>query len=63
METRKKGAKRILLIAVILMLVSMLQASLLQSNGGKVAVKDIRFETTTGFQMSGLLFVPEGVSS
>lgn len=63
MEQQKKKAQKWIAIAVVLMLISMIGASLVQTSGGKVTVKDIRFETTSGYRMSGLLFVPEGVSA
>ncbi len=46
-------------IALILCLVSMLGASFVQTNGGKIEVKDMRWETGSGKYMSALLFVPE----
>lgn len=55
--------KRIALFtSIALMLISMIGASVIQTSGGKVTVKDLRWETTSGYLMSGLLFVPEGVS-
>ena len=63
MENAKKKAKVWLCIALVLMLVSMVAASIVQTSGGKVTVKDLRWETTAGIQMSGLLFVPDGVSA
>ena len=63
MEQTKKKAKVWLCIALALMLLSMVVASTVQTSGGKVKVKDLRWETTVGIQMSGLLFVPEGVSA
>lgn len=63
MEKVKKTAKRWLCIALILMLVSMIGASLVQTNFGTVTVKDLRWENTMGYQQSGLLFVPDGVSA
>lgn len=63
MEKRKKSAKRFVVIAIILMLISMVGASLVQTSGGSVTIKDLRFETTSGYHMSGLLFVPKGVSA
>jgi len=63
MEQKKKSAKRFLVIAIAIMLVSMIGASLVQTSGGRVTIKDIRFETSTGYQMSGLLLVPKGVSA
>lgn len=63
MEKKKKNAKRILAIAIALMLISMIGASLVQTSGGSVTIKDIRFETTTGYQMSGLLLIPKNASA
>lgn len=63
METKKKKAKLWLVIAVALMLISMIFASCIQSSWGTVTVKDLRFETTLGKNMSALLFVPAGVSA
>ncbi len=63
MDLAKKKNKIWLCIAIALMLVSMVFASLIQTDGGKVTVKDLRWETTMGVQMSGLLFVPDGVSA
>jgi len=59
---RTKNAKISLYVAIALMLVSMIGASLVQNSAGAVTVKDLRWETTSGFKMSGLLFVPKGVS-
>lgn len=63
MEQTKKRAKVWLCIAIALMLLSMVVVSTVQTAGGKVTIKDLRWETTVGVQMSGLLFVPEGVSA
>lgn len=49
-------------ISIALMLISMIGASLVQTSAGSVTVKDLRWETSSGYQMSGLLFVPEGVA-
>lgn len=58
MEQTKKRAKVWLCIAIALMLLSMVVVSTVQTAGGKVTIKDLRWETTVGVQMSGLLFVP-----
>jgi cephalosporin-C deacetylase-like acetyl esterase len=58
----KKKARMWLCISVVLMLISMIGASVVQTSGGSVTVKDLHWETTAGYQMSGLLFVPKGVS-
>jgi pimeloyl-ACP methyl ester carboxylesterase len=52
-----------LCISIALMLISMIGASVVQTSGGHVTIKDLRWETTSGYLMSGLLFVPEGVSA
>lgn len=61
MEATKKTALRWLAIAIALMLIGMVGASLVQSGAGRTQVKDIRWETTQGHRMSGLLFIPQGV--
>lgn len=63
MEKKKAWAKKILAIAIVLMLISMAGASVVQTGSGAVTVKDLRWETTSGVQMSGLLFVPKTVSA
>jgi pimeloyl-ACP methyl ester carboxylesterase len=63
MEQSKKKAVKGIWIALILCVVSMVGASLVQSSGGRVTVKDLRWETTSGHQLSGLLFVPKGVNA
>ena len=56
MKKIKKSAKFWLCIALALCLISALGASLIQSDFGRVTVKDLRFETASGHQMSALLF-------
>lgn len=63
MESKKKKARRWLLIAVVLMLISMVFASFIQNSWGKVTVKDLKWETEPGFALSGYLFIPKGVSA
>ena len=46
-------------LAIIVMVVSVLGASFVQTAGFSVKVKDLRWETPTGKLMSALLFVPE----
>lgn len=46
-------------LAIIVMVVSVLGASFVQTAGGKITVKDLRWETPTGKLMSALLFVPD----
>jgi hypothetical protein len=47
-----------LTIALVLCIISMVGASLVQTNGGKITVKDLRWETGSGKLMSALLFIP-----
>ncbi|MEG1720736.1 MAG: acetylxylan esterase [Pseudoflavonifractor sp.] len=63
---KKSGTKkstRILCLAMVLLLVSCIGASLVQTNFGKVTMKDLRWETASGHEMSALLFVPEGATA
>jgi len=62
MEKLKKGSKKFLIIAIALLLISMIGAYIVQTNAGNVEIKDIRFETTTGYRMSGLLFIPSSAT-
>ncbi len=63
MNLVQKKNKVWLCVAIALMLISMVFASCIQNNWGKVTIKDLRWETTMGYKMSGLLFVPAGVSA
>ena len=58
METKKKSLKY-LAIALGLCLISMIGASIVQTSGGAVEIKDMRWETGSGHMMSALLFIPE----
>lgn len=58
-----KKPLRMLAIALILCLISAAGASFIQSSGGDVKVKDLRWETPSGHMMSALLFVPDNVSA
>ena len=51
--------KVLLLIAALLMIVSMLGASCVQSSFGKVKVSDVKWINSQGLAMTGLLLVPE----
>jgi pimeloyl-ACP methyl ester carboxylesterase len=48
---------------LVLCLVSALGASLVQNVGGSVSVKDLRWETSSGREMSALLFTPDGATA
>lgn len=59
---KAKRDTRVLMITVVLLLVSMIGASIVQSSGGKVEIKDLRWETPSGHLMSALLFIPESAT-
>ncbi len=63
MNRKKKISAIFVCIAIALMLVSMIGASVVQTSGGSVTVKQLYWETSEGYAMSGLLFVPNGVSA
>lgn len=58
----KKKSLRLLAISLILCLISAIGASFVQTSGGKVKIKDLRWETSSGHLMSALLFVPENAT-
>ena len=58
----KKLLRTLLYIALALMLVGGLVASLVQTDFGKVTVKDVRFAAPNGRMYSALLYIPKGVS-
>lgn len=62
-EEMKHGARKYLVISLILVLISMIGASAVQTSGGKVTVKDLRWETPSGHLMSALLFVPDSATA
>jgi pimeloyl-ACP methyl ester carboxylesterase len=53
---------RWLALSLIMMLVSGIGASLIQTAGGTVAIKDMRWETPSGQMISALLFKPDSVT-
>ncbi len=58
-----KNPGRMLIIALALILIGSLLAWAVQTNGGQVEVKDIRFMGANGQKMSALLYVPKGVTN
>ena len=59
----KPSPKFWLTIALVLCVVSMLGANFVQTNGGTVTVKDLRWETADGQLISALLFVPKNATA
>jgi pimeloyl-ACP methyl ester carboxylesterase len=53
----------ILVLAILLILVGGFMAYRTQTDGGKVAIRDVRFMGSNGVMMSGLLYVPKGVTA
>jgi dienelactone hydrolase len=60
---KTKSSNFWLAIALLLCIVSMIGSSLVQTNFGKVTVKDMRWETASGEMMSALLFVPDNATA
>lgn len=58
----KKVAFRGLAIALVLCLIGMIGASAVQTGGGKIEIKDLRWETPSGHLMSALLFIPKNAT-
>lgn len=62
MSETRSGA-RLLIVALVLVFAGAWLASAVQTSGGDVAVRDIRFAGTDGTVMSALLYVPDGASN
>src|SRR4030042_6585428 len=66
MPNKNKSKRRdiiMLAVALFLILVGDLLASLIQTDFGKVKVNDVRFDGADGIVMSALLYVPKGVTA
>lgn len=63
MERVKKCAKIWLCIAIVLMLLGSAVASVIQSDGGKVTIKELEWETDNGIKLSSFLYVPENATA
>ncbi len=61
---RFRNKQRVILaVALLLCFLSAVGASLIQTSGGSVTVKDLRWETPSGHLQSALLFIPDGVTA
>jgi pimeloyl-ACP methyl ester carboxylesterase len=60
MDTKK--CKWLIVIALILIIGGGLLAYLIQTSGGTIKIKDIRFKASNGKMVSALLYIPAGVS-
>ena len=63
MEKTKKRAKIWLCIAIALMLLSGIVVSVIQTDGGKVDISELYFETDEGYTMCANLYVPENATA
>ncbi|MGA2516062.1 MAG: alpha/beta fold hydrolase [Thermodesulfobacteriota bacterium] len=54
--------KSLLVVSIILILVGGIVANVVQNDGCKVRVRDVRFAGTEGTMMSALLFIPENAT-
>lgn len=59
MEKTKKWAKRLLAVSIVLMVVSGIVVSLVQTNFGHVEAKHIYFEADNGIGISANLYIPD----
>ena len=59
----KPNRAKLLWIALILIVVGGLLAHLVNTDGGNVKVRDVRFMGTNGTLMSALLYIPNGVTA
>lgn len=58
-QSKTKKASAVLCISLVLMLLSSIATMAIQTNFGKVEVKEINWETQNGHSMNGWLFVPD----
>ncbi|ETP72070.1 hypothetical protein UYO_1944 [Lachnospiraceae bacterium JC7] len=63
MKTKRNGVAVWLCISMLLMLLSGIGASLVQTSGNTVTVKDLNFVTTKGFELSAKLLTPKGIKA
>lgn len=54
---------QLLVVALAIVLAGCLIAYLAQTSGGTITVRDVRWAGTNGTMMSGLLYIPDGVSN
>ena len=62
MSLSKDKSKLWLIIALVLMVVSMVVSSFIQSDSGNVTVKTLSFESISGHTMSAKLYIPENAT-
>lgn len=57
-----KRSKRVLCIALVILLISCIGASLIQTDFNRVIIKDMLWESTDGHELSALLYKPENAT-
>lgn len=62
MVKAKKIAKRLLCIGIVLMLLSMVVVHIVQTDGGKVTIKQLTMETPEGYAMDMDLYIPQNAT-
>jgi pimeloyl-ACP methyl ester carboxylesterase len=60
-NSASKSVNILLIVALVMVLLGDVLASCIQTNGGTVTIKDVRFMGSNGTEMSGLLYIPQGV--
>ena len=60
---KEKKVKILLIVSIVLMLLSGIVVSAVQTNGGKVTMKELNIETDAGYSMSAYLFIPENATA
>lgn len=63
MEKTKKISRICLCISIVIMLLSSIVVSIVQSSQGSVEIKELRIETDSGYTMSAYLFIPSNATA
>ncbi len=63
MSKSKKTTRILLCVSLVLMLLSSIVVSAVQTNGGKVTMKELTIETDAGYTMSAYLLVPDSATA
>ena len=63
MEKTKKTAKIVLCLSLVLMLLCGIVVNVVQTSGGKVVMRELMFETDSGYTMSAYLLIPKSATA
>ncbi|PKO12844.1 MAG: alpha/beta hydrolase [Chloroflexi bacterium HGW-Chloroflexi-10] len=58
-----KSRTKLLIVALLLILLGGVMASVTQTNGGKVTIKEVRFVGSNGIIQNARLYIPDGVTN